>query len=102
MASKKEDMYGQIHPDETPELVKEKLKELEAELDKIAEKDAYKQALENCPELVDDGFKTMFLRCEVFKTDVSYEQLVTGLLIAVLKTSNHQPTHTWFFFAAHH
>jgi hypothetical protein len=87
MKSKNGDMYGQIHPDETPQLVKEKLKELEIELDKLAEKDAceYKQALEKCPELVNDDFKTMFLRCEVFNADVSDEKLSTYTCLLLKK-----------------
>ena len=69
-----EDPYGQKHPDETPELIKSKLEELEKEIDKLpkAKKKSWLTAKQKCPDLTDDEkFRLMFLRCEVFNADVS-------------------------------
>jgi hypothetical protein len=67
------DQYAQKHPIESPELIENKLKELENELEKIPEmqKPAFLQALKKCPALVAEKDKLKFLRCEVFNTDVS-------------------------------
>lgn len=74
------DVYGQLHPKETPELIAQKLIEMESEIEKLAADTTnakqnclqLKQAQERCPELLTDGFKLMFLRCEVFHANVSY------------------------------
>jgi hypothetical protein len=67
------DFYGQSHPNETPELIKTKLKELNDELDKdsIDSKAAFEQAKLKCPDQLTPEFKLVFLRCEVFNVDVS-------------------------------
>jgi len=67
------DQYGQVHPDETPELVRAKLQDLEGEIAKIPkeEKEAFEQAKVKCPGQLTEAFKLMFLRCEVFIADVS-------------------------------
>jgi hypothetical protein len=67
------DIYGQVHPNETPELIARKQNEFETELDKLAagSKKNLERAQERCPELLTDDFKLMFLRCEVFNADVS-------------------------------
>jgi hypothetical protein len=67
------DQYAQKHPIESPELIENKLKELENELEKIPEmqKPAFLQALKKCPALVAEKDKLKFLCCEVFNTDVS-------------------------------
>jgi hypothetical protein len=67
------DQYGQVHPDETPELVRAKLQDLEGEIAKIPkeEKEAFEQAKVKCPGQLTEAFKLMFLRCELFIADVS-------------------------------
>jgi hypothetical protein len=67
------DIYGQVHPNETPELIAQKQKEFETEIEKLAAdtKKNLLQAQEQCPELLTNDFKLLFLRCEVFNADVS-------------------------------
>lgn len=69
----KPDMYGQLHPVETDEMIAEKLIEFEEEIKKLPEdsKQSLLQAEEKCPELVTEKFKLIFLRSEVFNADVS-------------------------------
>lgn len=69
-----EDMYGQRHPVENPDLIAAKLGELEEELSQLSDEDSqgWTQAKAKCsPDLINDDFKLMFLRCEVFNADVS-------------------------------
>jgi hypothetical protein len=67
------DIYGQVHPNETPELIAQKQTEFDTEIEKLASdaKENLLQAQERCPELLTHDFKLMFLRCEVFNADVS-------------------------------
>ena len=69
----KADVYGQLHPVETNEMIVEKLIEFEAEIKKLPEdvKKSLLEAEEKCPDIVVDGFKLVFLRSEVFNADVS-------------------------------
>lgn len=67
-------LYGQVHPQETPELLVLKLKELEAELQlptNDKKRHGYDQAVSKCPEQLTNDFKLRFLRCEVFQVPVS-------------------------------
>ena len=68
------DIYNQIHPEETPELISKSQAALEDELSKLSpdKKAGWLQAKELCPHLVDEAHTLMFLRCEVFNADVSY------------------------------
>jgi len=75
----KQDTYGQKHPTETPELIKEALMELDVEINKLpAEKQvSWEKAKEKCaPELVDDAHKLVFLRCEIFHVDLAASRLL--------------------------
>jgi hypothetical protein len=73
MNDKQADVYGQIHPNETPDLVDEKLAAFEKVVANIpkAEKANLLEAEKRCPRLLTNNFKLMFLRCEVFDVDVS-------------------------------
>ena len=72
------DVYGQVHPVETPELIQTKLAEFDnavAELVRNEEKDntSLCRAVEKCPELLTKDFKLKFLRCEVFHVDLAVD-----------------------------
>lgn len=73
IAMSNEDIYGQRHPVENPDLIASKLQELNGELALLSseQKLGWTQAQEKCdPSLVNDDFKLQFLRCEVFNADV--------------------------------
>ena len=66
------DCYGQIHPNETPELIQDKLTEFAEELKQrtlyeTSINQDYRMAQEKCPELLTRQFELMFLRAEVFR-----------------------------------
>lgn len=69
-------MYGQLHPVETPQLLKDKLQEFRHELMKLPQEDTQwaRQAHEQCPQLCKDDFQLMFLRCEVFNADLAVQR----------------------------
>ena len=73
-----DELYGQHIPKETPELISSKLQDLQKKLDFIADenKKDWTMALQKCPELCDDKFKLMFLRCEVFNCDKAAKRIV--------------------------
>jgi hypothetical protein len=68
----KPDIYGQLHPNETPYLISQQLIAFQEEIERLpAEtKVALQQAQSNCPELLTDEFHVMFLRSEVYNADV--------------------------------
>lgn len=92
MRSKKVEspLYGQVHPVETPELLKAALSDLEEELQKLPNesKQGYLQALRNCPEQLDRSTKLKFLRCDVFNAKVS-QSMRTRLEIETISYVNH-------------
>ena len=70
----KPDVYGQVHPDETPAKIRTALEEFDLAVQQRVATNAKKDgslilALSRCPELLTDDFKLMFLRCEVFQVD---------------------------------
>lgn len=73
-----DDLYGQVVPKETPELLSSKLEELETELQNIPDemKVEWSMALEKCPHLCDQAFKLMFLRCEIMNSDLAAKRIV--------------------------
>lgn len=74
----KDDIYGQAIPDETPELIRTKLDELNEELESIPDKmkGPWLMALEKCPEICGDSFRVMFLRCELFIVSPAAQRLL--------------------------
>lgn len=62
------DDYGQRHPIENPGLIAKRLVAFDAAVDKLPPKKraALERAKVECPQLLDEGFKLMFLRCECF------------------------------------
>lgn len=78
MTTPEADVYGQIHPVESPSMIETGLSNLEKELSLISDeaKKALDRAIEKCPEVVNDRHKLMFLRCEVFNADLAAARLV--------------------------
>ena len=64
------DIYGQVHPVETDDLIAEKLVAFDEEVEKLTDKEFVVQAQEKCPQLLTKEFKLLFLRAEVFNADV--------------------------------
>lgn len=71
------DMYAQVHPIETPELIATGLAKLQKELNLLPAKDTavFHRATIESPELVDDAHRLMFLRCELFNADLAARRL---------------------------
>lgn len=72
------DIYNQIHPEETPELISKSQAALYDELEKIPlnKKAGWLQAKEKCPHLTSEDHTLLFLRCEVFNADLAAIRLV--------------------------
>lgn len=73
-----DELYGQHIPKEDPELLSSKLQDLQKELDIIPDSDKidWVSALQTCPDLCDDKFLLMFLRCEIFQCDLAAKRIV--------------------------
>lgn len=74
------DIYGQKHPIETNEMIRTALRDFDDLLrDDIPnnKKKSVLDAQRNCPELLTDSLKLMFLRCECFKVEVRCKILFT-------------------------
>lgn len=78
IVSTEPDIYGQCHPVETPELIAQGFANLDAELAKIPiqDKAVLMRAMKECPDVVNDKHKLMFLRCEVFNADLAAKRFV--------------------------
>lgn len=66
-------IYGQkLQPEETPEFLSKSHEALLEELDKLPDeaKAGWLRAKERCQDLVGEEHRLMFLRCEVFNTEV--------------------------------
>lgn len=72
-----DDIYGHRHPIETPQLVEQKLKELDKALEEVevADKEHFSKALEETEE-TNTSFKLKFLRCEQFRVDDAAKRLL--------------------------
>jgi hypothetical protein len=72
------DCYGQRHPIESEELIRSKLLEFDRHVARIpaAGKRQLLRARRQCPELLTDRFKLMFLRSEVFAADLAAQRYV--------------------------
>jgi hypothetical protein len=67
------DIYGQKHPIETNEMRRKALRDFDDLLQDHIPNNKKKSVLDaqrNCPELLTDSLKLMFLRCECFKVEV--------------------------------
>jgi len=75
---KEEDIYGQVIPNETSDLISTSLEKLDEELQRIpnVEKVAWNMAIERCPELINNDFKLKFLRCEIFDVSLAAKRIV--------------------------
>lgn len=72
------DAYGQRHPVENPALIAKRLVAFDTAVSKLPKKKraTLNQAIERCPELLDEAFKLKFLRCECFNVKVSFSLLI--------------------------
>jgi hypothetical protein len=72
------DVYGQLHPVESEELIAAQRQKFEDELDLMTsdKKKSLLQAQETCPQLLTDDFKLLFLRCEVFNAKLAAKRYV--------------------------
>jgi hypothetical protein len=64
------DIYGQVHPMETDELISSSLRKFDLAVN-LLRNDVVAVAERKCPHLLTPSFKLLFLRCEVFHVDVS-------------------------------
>ena len=75
------DCYGQRHPKENPALIAKRLKAFDAVVSALPKKKraTLQKAIERCPELLNEGFKLQFLRCECFNVKVSTTVVLLGV-----------------------
>lgn len=83
------DIYGQSHPIETDELIQAKLSALEEELQKLPDNQckALRKAEVDCPDLLSDDFKLIFLRCDVFQPAVCTTKVQLYLALALISST---------------
>jgi hypothetical protein len=84
-----EDLYGQLHPVETQDLIDRKLVEFDAVLEMLPDekKVCLKQAESKCSHILTEEFILSFLRCEVFNADVSSFFVEVSRFFSALKTN---------------
>lgn len=97
------DIYGQVHPNETEELIAAKIREFESVVEKISDKKkkCLLQAQIRCPELLTDDFKLCFLRCDLFDAKVRYEFLLEKesqrSVVKIIRVAYHLLRLVWGF-----
>lgn len=66
------DIYGQQHPIESDELIERSIAQFDENVAHLSEKKrtSVSRAEDECPELLTNDLKLMFLRCEVFNAEV--------------------------------
>lgn len=78
----KPDIYGQVHPIETPELVERKYHEFKTELSNIIETNPdgitnnLQKAMKLCPECFTNEFQLKFLQCEVYNVKLAVKRYI--------------------------
>jgi CRAL/TRIO domain len=70
------DVYGQIHPIETPEMIENAHQELDIEITKLpqGQQNAIQLAERTCPEIASLPFRLAFLRAEVFNAKLAAQR----------------------------
>lgn len=78
----KPDIYGQVHPIETAELVERKYREFQTELSKVVEENVdfatnnLQKAMKLCPECFTYEFQVKFLQCEVYNVRLAIKRYI--------------------------
>jgi len=73
------DIYGQVHPEETLDLVNNRIAAFDKAVKAVTKVESEQnkcllQATSKCPELLSEKFKLLFLRCEVFNVDLAVKR----------------------------
>jgi CRAL/TRIO domain len=79
-SSQEPDIYGQVHPVETPELIESKLAEFEEEVEKIplGKRESLLLAQEKCPDQLTRAYKLKFLRADTFNAKLAAKRYVNS------------------------
>jgi hypothetical protein len=87
------DIYGQVHPVETDELISSSLRKFDLAVN-LLRNDVVAVAERKCPHLLTPSFKLLFLRCEVFHVDVSVWTM--GQELCVVRRLSHGKLYNGF------